>query len=334
MLLPILNDIKDDISCVKREISRLNETMTKLNQTLSQQNDTLGILYHNLILVKMDLTDISNTTNSICDKVEDHNNNMTNKLIEINEQMKWNFSVQLKSTYGYIISPPVYTCGDTGGWRHAVHLDMTDPSTDCPDGWNMTDYSKRTCGRASDGVATCDSVAFPVSGGEYSQVCGSIKAYSWGTPTAFAGYTRVEQDTLDAGYFTGVAVMHGNPRQHIWTFVAGAAENFSTEHIALCPCDISYSASIPPFIGDDYFCESGFTWPGYWNESLLRTLHSDDPLWDGNGCHSSSTCCSLNNPPYFTTILNTTTMDDIELRLCVLESRTNIAIEFIDLYVK
>ena len=35
-------------------------------------------------------------------------------------------------------------CGGTRGWRH---LDMTDPNTNCPSGWNMT--GKRTCGRAS-----------------------------------------------------------------------------------------------------------------------------------------------------------------------------------------
>ena len=33
----------------------------------------------------------------------------------------------------------------------------------------MTDYSKRTCGRASDQYDTCDSVIFPISGGEYRQ---------------------------------------------------------------------------------------------------------------------------------------------------------------------
>ena len=70
-----------------------------------------------------------------------------------------------------------YTCGGTGGWRSAVYLDMTDPNNNCPSGWNMTGYSKRTCGRATDGYLTCDSVFFPVSGGPYSQVCGRFRAY-------------------------------------------------------------------------------------------------------------------------------------------------------------
>ena len=52
----------------------------------------------------------------------------------------------------------------------------------------MTDYSKRTCSRASDGWYTCDSITFPVSGGEYSQVCSKIKAYQRGWTEGFAGY--------------------------------------------------------------------------------------------------------------------------------------------------
>ena len=58
-----------------------------------------------------------------------------------------------------------YTCGGTGNWRRAVYLDMTDPNTNCPSGWNMTGYSKRTCGRANSSDHSCDSVFFPVSGG-------------------------------------------------------------------------------------------------------------------------------------------------------------------------
>ena len=124
-----------------------------------------------------------------------------------------------------ITSPPVHTCGGTGGWRRVVYLDMTDPNTDCPSGWKETGYSKRTCGRANGESNSCDSVTFPVSGGEYSQVCGRIKAYQWGLTGGFNGYS-FGRNTIDDAYFSGVGVMHGSPRQHIWTFAAGAAENF------------------------------------------------------------------------------------------------------------
>ena len=102
---------------------------------------------------------------------------------------------------------------------------MTDPNTNCPSGSNMTGYSKRTCGRASSPGLSCDSVFFPVSGGEYSQVCCRMRSYQYGTPDAFCGYKFAEQSIIESAYVSDVAVMYGSPRQHIWTFANGAVEN-------------------------------------------------------------------------------------------------------------
>ena len=155
-----------------------------------------------------------------------------------------------------------HTCGGTGGWRRIVNLNMTDPNTDCPLGWKLTNHNIRTCGRAnSTDTLTCDSVYFPVSGGEYSQVCGKMKAYQFALTKAFFGYYQ-RLTMIDQAYFSGVAVMHGSPRQHIWSFVSGAAENYDNN--LCCPCDVQNAdIGIPSFVGDDYFCESGYTWPGY-----------------------------------------------------------------------
>ena len=73
-----------------------------------------------------------------------------------------------------------HICGGAG-WRRVVYLNMTDPHTTCPSGWNMTGYPKRTCGRNSTGFYTCDSATFLVSGGEYDRVCGRIRAYHLGS---------------------------------------------------------------------------------------------------------------------------------------------------------
>ena len=227
-----------------------------------------------------------------------------------------------------------YTCGSTGGWRRAVYLDMTDPNTNCPSGWNLTGYSKRTCGRVSTGSRTCDSVFFPVSR-PYSQVCGRIRAYQHGVPDAFWGYDSGGETTIDSAYVSGVAIMYGSPRQHIWTFACGAWENDITYRDYNCPCDTNEVISIPPFVGDDYFCESGYLWPGYRSSVLENTFHSNDILWDGRDCPSTSTCCSLHNPPYFTKTLSQTTTDDLELRMCLLNHGSdNIAVELVELYVR
>ena len=134
------------------------ELATGLNSLNSSIRDDLND-------IKTELSGVSNTTQGLCDKIEEHDADITAELKEMSD---------------YIIPQRGYRCGGTGGWRRAVYLDMTDPNTNCPSGWILTDYSKRTCGRASTGRNTCDSVFFPVSGGPYSQVCGRIRAYQWG----------------------------------------------------------------------------------------------------------------------------------------------------------
>ena len=173
---------------------------------------------------------------------------------------------------------------------------MTDPSTTCPSGWQLTGYSKRTCGRATDGGRTCDSVTFPVSGGEYSRVCGRIKAYQRGRTVAFSSYHWGSETTIDDAYVGGISVTHSIQRQHTWTFAAGMSEG-NPLSFDVCPCDASHTIRVPPFVGNDYFCESGVNEQWAWSRHFI--LHSNDLLWDGENCLSSSTCCSLHNPPYF-----------------------------------
>ena len=65
-------------------------------------------------------------------------------------------------------------------------------------------------------------------------------------------------------------------------------------------------------------------------------LYPNDPLWDGENCSSSSSCCSFNNPPYFIKQLSSPTTDDIEARICFnhASSDEDIAVEVVELYVQ
>ena len=81
--------------------------------------------------------------------------------------------------------------------------------------------------------------------------------------------------TIDGAYVSGVSLTHGSPRQHILTFAAGA----QTRNDA-CPCDATINITILPFVGGDYFCESGK------HQGENEIFFPDDPLWDGDGCTS------------------------------------------------
>ena len=192
------------------ELSKLDDLPSKLdilNTILSQhQQETTAELAH--------LQNSMNSTNSKLDSLMATAANLTHQLETIKDC--------IKNLVGY-------SCGGTGGWRRVVYLNMTDPNTTCPSGWNMTGYSKRTCGRNSTGFYTCSSATFPVSGGEYSRVCGRIKAYQWGGTDAFYNYHYREVTTIEGAYACGVSVTHETPRNHIWTFVAGASEDDPTK---------------------------------------------------------------------------------------------------------
>ena len=139
-------------------------------------------------------------------------------------------------------------------------------------------------------------------------------------------------------YVEGISLTHGGPgrRQHIWTFAAGITEATvgSPNNIIRtgCPCDTYVYTYITPFVGNDYFCESGFHFR--WNYTF--TLFPADPLWDGQDCIAHSSCCQFNNPPWFTKNLPNPTIDNIELRLCTHHPpvHEDIPIELIELYVQ
>ena len=200
----------------------------------------------------------------------------------------------------------IFNCGGTQGWRRVGYLDMTDPSQSCPSGLALKYYSPgmRMCGRATNDTAGC-----------------------WSTFYSTGGY-----------YVEGVSLTHGQSgnRTHIWSFTSGLSEVYGGRwQTEFCQCAVASAPQSPPFVGNDYFCESGLhtphhAAPAYW------VIFPDDPLWDGQNCVSSSSCCQFNNPPYFTKTLPAPTGDDIELRICAEEYyvHSDSPIDQVELYVQ
>ena len=191
-----------------------------------------------------------------------------------------------------------------------------------------------TCGRLSTG---CSSTTFSVGGLPYSHVCGRIRGYQFGATGAFRGY--VQHQGIDGYYVDGVSLTHGGAgsRQHIWTFAAGLIEDLVDDpslRIYQYSCDTHNYSHVPAFIRDNFFCESGFNSPSSNQYNIM--FCPDDVLWDGQNCTSNSTCCQLNNPPWFTKNLTSATTDDIELRICSGEipALDDVFLELIELYVQ
>ncbi len=218
-----------------------------------------------------------------------------------------------------------------------AYLDMTNSSHQCPgDMEEVTLSGKRVCGRSASASQSCASATFSSNELQYSQVCGKINGYQYGDTTAFGFYTYTgASQSIESWYVDGVSVTHGPPgrREHVWTFANGLSQNRAT--IDACPCapNAVSNIKVPPFIGQDYFCESGAI-----TDSDIFQFFPDDPLWDGDGCTAGNNCCEFNDPPYFTKHLTNPTNNDLEVRACGDNSRSNgradTLVEVIELYIK
>ena len=205
-------------------------------------------------------------------------------------------------------------------------IDMTRQEENCPTGFReVTSSGKTMCGGRGSG---CVNTSFSSHGVEYSRVCGRIIGYQFGTTDAFWAY-HDHQLSIDSHFLDGIVLTYGSPRCHIWSFVAGSDQR--RNDIYGCPCNSgSFSGTIPPYVQNDYFCDSGS-----YTSSIPRIYHVNDPLWDGAGCVQGS-CCQFNSPPWFCKDLPHPTSEDIELRRC---SSANITdedtlFEVVDIYIQ
>ena len=224
-----------------------------------------------------------------------------------------------------------FSCGGSTGWRRVAYLNMSDPSQQCPSLWREITTPHRVCGRRSP-TRSCEGVNYTTGGEQYSQVCGRIIGYQIGSPEAL--YFASIGNSINTYYVDGISVTRGSPRQHVWTFACGIDEVHTG---GSCPCVAGSSQAhqnyIPLFIGRNYFCESGKT-SGF-TDGLFYP--DGDPLWDGQGCGPTSSCCTFNSPPWFNVRLSFPTTDDIEVRICCGHggiSIEDVPIQLIELYVK
>ena len=199
-------------------------------------------------------------------------------------------------------------CNSTGGWMRVAYLNMTDSNEECPDEFRLyNENSVRACGRPVSSGGSCAGITFSSGNIKYSQVCGKVIGYQVGWPD---GAHFSNNKSIDSNYADGILLTHGNPRSHIWTFIVGAQEN---NQWSFCPCASKDSRNPPPFVGNDYYCESGN--PNY---PVVGKFYTNDPLWDGHQCGNIETaCCQRTGIPWFNKKINYSTTDNIEMRICL-----------------
>ena len=222
----------------------------------------------------------------------------------------------------------ISTCaGVGGGWRRIVNINIS-AGDDCPGEWRKATQSGVSfCRVATNDITyTCSSANFSTNGISYQRVCGRVRGYQKGHALGFHVYRR--KATIDY-YVAGLSITYSsNPRQHIWTFANGATERLS--NFGNCPCASYAGDSPPPFVANNYYCETAS-----FNNINYSSFFFDDALWDGAGC-TGGTCCDNTTQPWFYRQLNQITQGDIEARICAYEvySYGSTLIDQLELYIQ
>ena len=209
------------------------------------------------------------------------------------------------------VSHLVYKCNITGLWRRVVYINPTLYNS-CPSGLrkeSIPNTNKQACGGTVD--RGCSSVIFTVDR-YYTDICGIVQGYQYYTSNAF-----VASKTLNHAYVDGISITQGSPRRHVWTY---AAYQFESERaLDKCPCATSDGiVDYPPpsFVGDDYYCETGFV-----TTDNSKRIAWEDPLWDGKGCTRPENRCCQRFGWFHKTVPSSD--DHIELRWCVDSALSN-----------
>ena len=208
----------------------------------------------------------------------------------------------------------IYSCnGVAGGWRRIAHIDTGDGDPiQCPSGLEVR-VEPPSCSRTV-AAAGCSSVSYSNHDIPYSCIYGRVNARQSGSLDGFENFSnnRPLTPTLEDNYVDGVSLTHGsNPRNHIWTFVAGES---TTPNCNAC------NTRRPAFIGNDFSCEI--------NVFCEFGDICFDQLWNGG----PQQC--VGNAAFYRQ-LSQPTAEDIEMRVCRDEMRNNedILVTLVEIYV-
>ena len=224
---------------------------------------------------------VTNKFDDVCKKVEKLNNSL--QAMHSRDQELLNIVMAELRVMNETLNSIIYVtkCGIWGNWSRIAYFDTTQGDS-CPVGLRTvtnTTTSQTACGKSISGVG-CTSLNF-LSGERYSKECGRVRGYQFGSPDAF----QPSPSNIDSYYVDGISITSGNPRYHLWTYAAGASETVHTLYRCPCAREGYIHDDVPAFVGDHYYCESGFG--TRWTKRMVW----EDHLWDGNRCLTANNRC-------------------------------------------
>ena len=305
----LINSTIANTQAIKKIVEQVNNLANTLRNTTSTVNQVLQLV-EELTELHSEPNDISPLPTS-CQQIKQRMPNSPSGMYQIEAQNSNN-----TNTTQYVYCHMEELCGSDEGWTRLAYLNMSDPSAECPSGFRLYESEGvRACGRPVSSGGSCASVKFPSNGITYSEVCGRVVGYRYNSVDYPGPQFYGINENINSYYLDGISLTQGSPRKHIWSFLLN---------------DTYSPSQFRPFVGSDFFCE--FT-NSTFHELVFDTT---DPLWDGEECNEEPTCCDREGFPWFHKVMNTTTNNYIELRVCCNQSTNDEDVPFglYELYVK
>ena len=311
----------------------IQQAIEQLNNSIASQAEQISNITNSLVSLTEAVNDLNCCTNEhdpILTSCEAIHKKWPNK-------PSGYYNISSNGTVHTVYCNMANLCNLEGGWMRIANLNMTQ-ATSCPTEFRLyTNGGVRACGRPVTSSGSCVGKIFSSSGIEYSQVCGKVIGYQVGFTDGAAVRATSIRNNINMYYADGVSLTHGNPREHIWTLMSGAADRHI--YTSYCPCgktgpDAKLPITAPSFVGSNYYCEAGYQGSNY---PKIGEFYSSDRLWDGKDCGERETaCCQRTLIPWFYKSIGSYTTDDIEMRICCNEGTNDedVPIEQYDIYVK
>ena len=219
-------------------------------------------------------------------------------------------------------------CGQKG-WMRVAEVNAS--TGICPENFTIrfADRALKVCcgnkttpGRRRGRLYT---IIFPINV-PFTRVAAFVEGYQFGTPDAFSRRNAYGMDGI-AFY---LASSHSNIKSLLWAYAAGVADK---KNHADCPCStIPGDQPRRRYSSDYHYCDTGN--PGSISQRIWFTHR---PLWTGNGCPATSSCCDPPDLPYFcrSGLRNTEKADRfiVEIRLSEDAHLEDIGISHLQIYV-
>ena len=287
-----------NISAIVAEISQLHEEIRSLRDSIMPPPITPPI------------GSLSNSASN-CSEIAKQNETAATGTYWLSTEDR---AVNVTCNFDIQLPPP----SPVRGWREIANIDLSNPTNSCPFPLIENTSLSRRCEKFSDS-AGCESVFFPTDRVPFSKLCGRAVGYGIGTPDAAHGIFDIcgsGCESIDDPYVDGISITYSseNSREHIWTLIAEQSHRYSR-----CECNSSGQLYHPAFIANDFYCEVA--------------EDNDSPLWEGEGCDDvhadDAPCCENPNLPWFCREFDQSIVtDNIEVRVCTDEVRSNEDIEF------